>query len=46
MKKIKNKNGLTIIYDKQPTKSVSVHVTVRVGSNNEDKTNNGISHFI
>ena len=46
MRKIKLKNGLTIIYDKQPTKSVSIQVTVKVGSNNEDKKNNGISHFI
>jgi len=46
MRKIKLKNGLTIIYDKQPTKSVSIQVTVKVGSNHETKKNNGISHFI
>lgn len=46
MRKIKLKNGLTIIYDKQPTKSVSIQVTVKVGSINETKQNNGISHFI
>lgn len=46
MQKKKNKNGLTIIYDKQPTKSVSIQVTVKVGSNHENNQNNGISHFI
>lgn len=46
MKKIRNNNGLTVIYDKQPTKSISIQITVKVGSNNENNKNNGISHFI
>jgi predicted Zn-dependent peptidase len=46
MKKYKLKNGLTVIEDNKPTDSVTIQVTVKVGSNNEHDGIRGISHFI
>ena len=46
MKKIKLKNGLTVLIDKRPTASVAIEVIVKVGSNFENKNNFGISHFV
>lgn len=47
MNVIKLKNGLTLIYEKlEASRSVSIGYWVRVGSIDEDKNNNGISHFI
>lgn len=40
-------NGITIVLEKMPyLRSVSFGVWIKVGSNNEDETNNGISHMI
>jgi len=46
MKKYKLKNGITIIFDKNSSKSVAVEVMFKVGSNDESKENAGISHFL
>ncbi|MCK5281979.1 MAG: insulinase family protein [Nanoarchaeota archaeon] len=46
MKKYSLSNGLTIIEEKKPSDSVTVQVTVRVGSNYERDGIRGISHFI
>ena len=46
MKKIILKNGLTVIVEKRKTKSVTVQVMVRTGSNYENEKIAGISHFI
>ena len=46
MKKYILPNGLTVIEKKKSSDSVSVQVTVKVGSNCEKKGIRGISHFI
>ncbi len=46
MEKLKLKNGLTIIVEKKPIETITIQATVKVGSNNENKKINGISHFI
>ena len=46
MQKIKLKNGLTVIYKERDTNSVAVEVMIKVGSNNENERERGISHFI
>ncbi len=46
MKKTTLKNGLTIITEKRNTKSVTIQVTVKAGSNYENEKIAGISHFI
>jgi len=46
MKKYKLKNGITVIFDKNSSKSVAVEVMFKVGSNDENKKNAGISHFL
>jgi len=46
MQKIKLKNGLTVIYQKKETNSVAIEFLVKVGSNNETKSERGISHFL
>jgi len=46
MKKLKLKNGLTLIIEKKPTETITLHAAVKVGSNNENEKINGISHFI
>jgi len=46
MQKIKLKNGLTIIYQEKDTNSVAIEILVKVGSNDETKTERGISHFL
>jgi len=46
MKKLKLKNGLTIILEKKPVETITIQATVKTGSNKENKKNNGISHFI
>src|SRR3989338_6554068 len=40
------KNGITIIFNKIPSKSAAVEITFKVGSNNESKKISGISHFL
>ena len=46
MKKIRLSNGLTILLEKRPIETVTIQATVKVGSNNENTKNNGISHFM
>lgn len=46
MEKFELKNGLTIIIEKKPIETTTIQATVKVGSNNENKKINGISHFI
>ena len=46
MKTFRLKSGLTIISEERPSKSVSMEVTAKVGSVDEDKKTAGISHFI
>jgi len=46
MKKYKLKNGITVIFVKNSSKSVAVEVMFKVGSNDESKENAGISHFL
>jgi predicted Zn-dependent peptidase len=46
MKKYILSNGLTILLEKRSTDSVTIMVTVRVGSNNEPENLLGISHFL
>lgn len=46
MQKFKLKNGLRVLYLEKPGQSVTFEVLVNVGSNNEQKEEFGISHFI
>ena len=46
MKKYKLKNGITLIFEKNSSKSVAVEVMFKVGSNYESKQVAGISHFL
>lgn len=46
MKKTILPNGMTLITDKRPSKSVAIVITVKVGSCNETARNAGISHLI
>lgn len=46
MEKYKLKNGITLIFNKTPSKSTAVEITFKVGSNNESKKIRGISHFL
>ena len=46
IKKYKLDNGLTIVHVPTETNSVALQVLVNVGSINETKNNNGVSHFI
>ncbi len=46
MKKYRLKNGITIIFEKNSSKSVAVEVMFKVGSNYETKQLAGISHFL
>jgi len=46
MRVFKLKNGITVVHEKNKSKSVAIHVTVKVGSNNESAKIRGISHFI
>ena len=46
MKKYRLKNGIIVIFDKNSSKSVAVEVMFKVGSNDENKKNAGISHFL
>ena len=46
MKKYKLKNGITVIFEKNSSKSVAVEVMFKVGSNDESKNVSGISHFL
>ena len=46
MKKIILKNGLTLLLEERKSDSITLQVTVKVGSDNETEANNGISHFV
>ena len=46
MKKTTLPNGLTVILEKKPLKSVTIEIAVKVGSNDEDLKKSGISHFM
>ncbi|MEK6827767.1 MAG: pitrilysin family protein [Nanoarchaeota archaeon] len=46
MRKFRLKNGVTVIFDKNASKSVAVEVMFKVGSNFESKKLAGISHFL
>ncbi len=39
-------NGLTVLHERRKTDSVAIEVLVRVGSDYENATNRGITHFI
>jgi predicted Zn-dependent peptidase len=39
-------NGLTVIYQKRYTDTITIQVSVKVGSKYESKQNSGISHFL
>ncbi len=40
------KNGLTILFDKRKSDSVTLNIFVKVGSNNENSNILGVSHFL
>ena len=46
MQKYRLKNGITLIFEKNNSKSVALEVMFRVGSNFEGKSMAGISHFL
>ncbi len=46
MKKYKLKNGITLIYEKNDSKSVAVEIMVKAGSNFETKKQAGLAHFL
>lgn len=46
MKKLLLSSGLTIVIEQKPIETITIQATVKVGSNNEIQSNNGISHFI
>ena len=46
MKKYRLKNGITVIFEKNSSKSVAVEVMFKVGSNFENNKLAGISHFL
>lgn len=46
-RKVTLNNGLKIVFEHIPyVKSVSIGIWIRAGSRNENKNNNGVSHFI
>ena len=46
MQKYRLSNGITIIFDKNSSKSVAVEVMFKVGSNDETAKQAGLSHFL
>ncbi len=46
MEKVLLPNGLTVIFEKKKGNSVVVNVMIKVGSNSENKSEKGISHFM
>lgn len=40
------KNGVTVVFCRRKTDSLAIEVGVKVGSNNENAGNSGISHFL
>jgi predicted Zn-dependent peptidase len=46
MQKYRLKNGTTIIFEKNSSKSVALEVMFKVGSNDENEKVSGISHFL
>ena len=45
MEKYRLGNGITVLFQKNSSKSVAVEVMVKVGSNNETIQQAGLSHF-
>jgi predicted Zn-dependent peptidase len=46
MRKFKLKNGLTLLFERRDTPTVTIEVSVGTGSNNEPHNVAGISHFL
>lgn len=46
MRKYRLRNGITVIFEKNPSKSVAIEIMFKVGSNDESKEIFGISHFL
>ena len=46
MKKYKLKNGVTVIFEKNSSKSVTIEIMFKVGSNDETEEVAGISHYL
>ncbi|MFH1063933.1 MAG: pitrilysin family protein [Candidatus Woesearchaeota archaeon] len=46
MQKFKLNNGLTVVHEKRQTDSVAIEINVGTGSNNEDSSIAGMSHFL
>lgn len=46
MKKYRLKNGATLIFEKNSSKSVAIEVMFKVGSNDESKDMAGMAHFL
>ncbi|MEK6969055.1 MAG: pitrilysin family protein [Nanoarchaeota archaeon] len=46
MEKVILPNGLTVIFEKRKGNSVVVNVMIKVGSNSEDNSEKGLSHFM
>lgn len=46
MEKVLLPNGLTVIFEKRKGNSVVVNVMIKVGSNSENKSEKGLSHFM
>jgi len=46
MKTYKLKNKLTFVFQKKQSKSITISITIKTGSNNENSSEKGISHFI
>jgi len=46
MRKYRLKNGITVLFEKNSSKSVAVEIVFNVGSNFEDNKVSGISHYL
>ncbi len=46
MEKYRLSNGMTLVYERTRSNSVTIQILVKTGSNNEAKEISGISHFI
>ncbi len=46
MRKVILPNGLTVILEKKPLKTVTIEIAVKAGSNNEDPKKGGVAHFV
>ncbi len=46
MQKLTFKNGITVLFERRPMESVAVEVQIKVGSANESKKQEGMTHLI